>query len=352
MIHCIEPDDFDKQEVDYLIKSACDIMDNPSKYAEKCKGKQLATLFYEPSTRTRLSFTSAMLSLGGSVLGFSDANNSSVSKGETLRDTIKIVSSYADIIAIRHPKEGAAFLSSLHSSVPVINAGDGSHSHPTQTLTDLLTIYRELGRMDNLCIGLCGDLKYGRTVHSLIKAMKMYENISFILISPPELGLPDYMIQELKESGIKHEISCDIDEHIDKLDILYMTRVQKERFEDMEKYEKCKNYFILKQSNLSKSKPGMIIMHPLPRLNEIDTDVDSYPGAAYFRQASCGKYIRMALILYLLDNIGIKKEPSYEKTTGKCFNSKCISQEEKTDLLVKKNKNQYLCAYCENILKK
>ena len=294
--------DLSVEEIDELVKKANDIMANKEKYAEKCKGKQLATLFFEPSTRTRLSFESAMLSLGGSVLGFSESSSSSTSKGESVADTIKIVGGYVDIIAMRHPKEGAPLVAVSNSDVPVINAGDGGHNHPTQTLTDLLTIYKEKGRFDNLTIGLCGDLKFGRTVHSLIEAMSRYENVKFILISPEELKIPTYIKEEiLDKNNIEYVETNDIEEYLSQLDILYMTRVQKERFFNEEDYVRLKDYYILNKEKLKNAKSDLSILHPLPRVNEISVDVDSDPRAAYFRQAKYGKYIRMALILKLLE---------------------------------------------------
>ncbi len=289
------------QEIDELVRTACDIIDNPAKYAHKCDGKILATLFFEPSTRTRLSFESAMLSLGGQVLGFSEANSSSASKGESVADTIQTVSCYSDIIAMRHPKEGAPLVASRRSDVPIINAGDGGHNHPTQTLTDLLTIHREMGRFDNLTIGLCGDLKFGRTVHSLVAAMSRYAGIRFVLISPEELKLPRYVKEQyLKDTGIEYIQSADLESVIPELDILYMTRVQRERFFNEEDYLRLKDSYILTPDKLKNAKPDMRILHPLPRVNEISVAVDSDPRAAYFRQVRNGRYIRMALILKLL----------------------------------------------------
>ena len=285
-----------------MIEVAKDIITNEKKYSHKCDGKKLATLFFEPSTRTRLSFESAMLSLGGNVLGFSESSSSSVSKGETVSDTIRVVGCYSDIIAMRHPKEGAPLVASMKSSVPIINAGDGGHNHPTQTLTDLLTINCEKGRLDNLTIGLCGDLKFGRTVHSLITAMSRYKNIKFILISPDELKLPEYVKKEvLDKNNISYMETRDIVEHMSELDILYMTRVQKERFFNEEDYIRLKDYYILNIDKLKNAKDDLCIMHPLPRVNEISTDVDDDKRACYFKQANYGKYIRMALILKMLE---------------------------------------------------
>ena len=293
--------DLSTEEIDELITIADDIMANPEKYREACKYKTLATLFFEPSTRTRLSFESAMISLGGNVLGFSDSNSSSSAKGESVSDTVAVVSGYADIIAMRHPKEGAPLVASMHSLVPIINAGDGGHYHPTQTLTDLLTIHHEKGRFDNLTIGLCGDLKFGRTVHSLIEAMSRYSGIKFVLISPEELKLPSFVKQEfIKDKGIEYKQSTSLDEVIGELDILYMTRVQRERFFNEEDYLRLKDTYILTADKMKLAKDDMIVMHPLPRVNEISTAVDSDPRACYFRQAYYGKYIRMALIMKLL----------------------------------------------------
>ena len=293
--------DLTESEIDALIDTANDIIKNPDNYAEKCKRKKLATLFFEPSTRTRLSFEAAMLELGGSVLGFSEAASSSASKGESVGDTVKVVSCYADIIAMRHPKEGAPMVASLKSDVPIINAGDGGHNHPTQTLTDLLTIKREKGRLDNLTVGFCGDLKFGRTVHSLINAMSRYKNIKFVLISPPELTLPDYIKQGvLAEKNIEYIETGDLESAMPSLDILYMTRVQRERFFNEADYIRLKDSYILNLDKLKNAKNDLCILHPLPRVNEISTDVDSDARACYFKQALNGKYIRMALILKLL----------------------------------------------------
>ena len=297
----IDIKDLTVKEINDLIKVANDIIKSPSKYSSKCNGNIMATLFFEPSTRTRLSFTSAMLRLGGSVLGFSEAASSSTSKGESLADTITVVGGYSDIIVMRHPKEGAPLVACNHSLVPIINAGDGGHNHPTQTLTDLLTISREKGRLDNLVIGLCGDLKFGRTVHSLITAMSRYKNIKFILISPDELKLPEYVKKEvLEKNNIEYIETNSLEEYMSELDILYMTRVQKERFFNEEDYVRLKDYYILTKDKLVSAKDDLCILHPLPRVNEISTDVDSDPRACYFKQANNGVYIRMALILKLL----------------------------------------------------
>ncbi len=302
MKNLIDIKDLSVDEIEELIKVAKDIMQNPDKYSEKCKYKKLATLFFEPSTRTRLSFEAAMMELGGNVLGFSEASSSSTSKGESVSDTIRVVGCYSDIIAMRHPKEGAPLVASMKSIVPIINAGDGGHNHPTQTLTDLLTISCEKKRLDNLTIGLCGDLKFGRTVHSLITAMSRYKNIKFILISPDELKIPEYVKEEvLEKNNIEYVETNDIEEYMGELDILYMTRVQKERFFNEEDYVRLKDYYILNTEKLKKAKEDLCIMHPLPRVNEISTDVDDDKRACYFKQAMYGKYIRMALILKLLD---------------------------------------------------
>jgi len=292
--------DLSVEEIDELIAVADDIIANPEKYQEACRHKVLATLFFEPSTRTRLSFESAMLHLGGSVLGFSEAASSSASKGESVADTISVVSGYADIIAMRHPKEGAPLVAASRATVPVINAGDGGHFHPTQTLTDLLTIRHEKGRFDNLTVGLCGDLKFGRTVHSLIAAMSRYTGVKFVLISPEELKLPSFVKQEYLAAG-NYRQTTSLDEALGELDILYMTRVQKERFFNEEDYLRLKDSYILTPEKMKLAKSDMIVLHPLPRVNEISTAVDADPRAAYFRQAAYGKYIRMALILKMLE---------------------------------------------------
>ena len=294
--------DLTVEEIDELIAVADDIIQNPQKYQDACQHKILATLFFEPSTRTRLSFESAMLSLGGNVLGFSEAASSSAAKGESVADTIAVCSGYADIIAMRHPKEGAPLVASAHSTVPIINAGDGGHYHPTQTLTDLLTIRHEIGRFDNLTVGLCGDLKFGRTVHSLIGAMSRYAGVKFVLISPEELKLPSFVKQEyIKNKGIEYVQTDSLEEVMGDLDILYMTRVQKERFFNEEDYLRLKDSFILTEDKMKLARADMRVLHPLPRVNEIATAVDSDPRAAYFRQANYGKFIRMALILKLLE---------------------------------------------------
>ena len=304
MQHLVNILDLTTSEIDELIEVAKDILANPDKYQEACRHKILATLFFEPSTRTRLSFESAMLSLGGNVLGFSDSSSSSSAKGESLADTITMVSGYSDIIVMRHPKEGSPIVASEHTTVPIINAGDGGHYHPTQTLTDLLTIKSELGHFDGLTVGLCGDLKYGRTVHSLISAMSRYENVRFVLISPEELKLPSFVKQTyIKDAGLPYTQSTSLENVIGDLDILYMTRIQRERFPDEEDYLRLKDSYILDEAKMKLAKPDMIVLHPLPRVNEISTGVDSDPRALYFKQAYNGKFIRMALIMKLL---GIK----------------------------------------------
>lgn len=309
MKHLLSPLDLSVDELDKLLDVAEDIAADPSKYAHVMNGKKLATLFYEPSTRTRLSFEAAMLNLGGSVLGFSSADSSSASKGESVADTIRVISCYADICAMRHPKEGAPLVASIHSRIPVINAGDGGHQHPTQTLTDLMTIRALKGHFDGLTIGLCGDLKFGRTVHSLINSLVRYNNIHFILISPKELRVPDYIREDvLMANGVEFEEVTSLDEVMPKLDILYMTRVQKERFFNEEEYLRMKDYYILTKEKMALAREDMIILHPLPRVNEISVEVDDDPRAAYFKQAQYGVYVRMALIMYLLDAIPNIKE--------------------------------------------
>ena len=304
MKHLIDIKDVSVEEIEEMIEVAKDIIKSPSKYENKCNHKKLATLFFEPSTRTRLSFEAAMLELGGNILGFSSASTSSAAKGESVSDTIQVVGCYADIIAIRHPKEGAPLVASLKSKVPIINAGDGGHNHPTQTLTDLLTISYKKNRLSNLTIGLCGDLKFGRTVHSLISALSRYTGIKFILISPEELKIPNYIKEDILEKNNTQYIETnDIEEFMEELDVLYMTRVQKERFFNEEDYVRLKDYYILNNKKLEKAKSNLCIMHPLPRVNEISTEVDNDPRACYFDQALYGKYIRMALIMKML---GIK----------------------------------------------
>ena len=302
MRHLLNPLDFSVEEIEALLDLASDIEKHPQKYAHVCDGKKLATLFYEPSTRTRLSFESAMLRLGGSVLGFSSADSSSAAKGESVSDTIRVISCYADICAMRHPKEGAPMVASVHSGIPVINAGDGGHQHPTQTLTDLMTIRSLKGRLDNLTVGLCGDLKFGRTVHSLINALVRYTGIRFVLISPPELRIPDYIREDvLQAKGIEYREVENLDEAMPELDILYMTRVQKERFFNEEDYIRMKDCYILDKQKMSLAREDMFVLHPLPRVNEISVEVDDDPRAAYFRPVQYGVSVRMALSMTLLE---------------------------------------------------
>ena len=348
--------DFSVEELDELLHVACDISENPEKYAEKCRHKKLATLFYEPSTRTRLSFEAAMLELGGNVIGFSEAGSSSASKGESISDTAKMISCYADIMAMRHPKEGAPYVAAKAASIPVINAGDGGHCHPTQTLTDLLTIYREIGRLDNLVVGCCGDLKYGRTVHSLISAMSRYKNIKVVLISPEELKLPKYVKYEvLEKNGMEYVETTSLEDAMPELDVLYMTRIQRERFDSFDEYERLKDSYVLTPEKLTVAKETMRVMHPLPRVNEISVKVDEDPRAAYFRQALNGKFVRMALILKLLKEAdeGLQMPPVGEVVVNKfhCDNPRCISSvEQELDHMFKcvdQEKGIYRCIYCE-----
>ena len=349
--------DLSAGEIDQLIAVADDIMAQPEKYNEVCRHKILATLFFEPSTRTRLSFESAMLSLGGQVIGFSGADSSSAVKGETIADTIEVVNGYADIIAMRHPKEGAPLVASMRSEVPVINAGDGGHNHPTQTLTDLLTINREKGRFNDLTVGFCGDLKFGRTVHSLIKALSRYSGIKVILIAPQELRLPDYMLAEMSEnSKLEFREVETMEEVMPELDVLYMTRVQKERFLDEEEFDRVKNSFVLNPEKLGTAKKDMIILHPLPRVNEITRAVDNDSRAAYFRQVENGKFVRMALILTLLRwadrNKPFERTPvfngEYVVNEMECSNRRCISATEDVDQLFYRTADGTCrCAYCE-----
>ena len=300
MKHLLSPMDLSVDEVNDLLDLAKDISTDPKKYSHVCDGKKIATCFYEPSTRTRLSFEAAMLNLGGSVLGFSSANSSSASKGESVADTIRVISCYADICAMRHPKEGAPMVAAEHSSIPVINAGDGGHQHPTQTLTDLMTIRELHGKLDNFTIGLCGDLKFGRTVHSLINSLIRYDNVKFILISPKELRVPDYIIDTLKEHNTPYEEVEKLEDVMPQLDILYMTRVQRERFFNEDDYLRMKDFYILDKAKMALAKDNMYVLHPLPRVNEISTDIDNDPRAAYFKQVQFGVYVRMALIMTLL----------------------------------------------------
>ena len=352
MRHLIDSTDINLEETGKIIDLALDIISNREAYSHVCEGKKLATLFYEPSTRTRLSFTAAMMELGGNVLGFSDAGTSSVSKGETVADTVRVVSAFADIIAMRHFKEGAPTVASRFSRVPVINAGDGGHAHPTQTLTDLLSIRRELGHLDNLTIGLCGDLKYGRTVHSLIKAMKRYPGTKFVLISPAELRLPDYIKNILPSNYTEVDT---LEEAIPQLDVLYMTRVQQERFEDKAEYERLKDSFILDVEKMALAPEKMIVLHPLPRVNEISPEVDADPRAAYFRQVENGKFVRMALIYTLLhhDRLTETGERPLRRTACRCSNNKCISVTEPVELLsYMTDADGERCAYCDHLLEK
>ena len=301
MRHLMNPLDFTVEELDQLFDLANDIEHNPAKYAHACDGKKLATCFYEPSTRTRLSFEAAMMNLGGNVLGFADASNSSASKGESVSDTIRVISSYADICAMRHPKEGAPIVAASKSGIPVINAGDGGHQHPTQTYADLLTIRSLKGRLNDLTIGLCGDLKFGRTVHSLVNALSRYSGLRFIFISPDELRVPDYITEMLREKNIPYEEVIRLEDKLPELDVLYMTRVQKERFFNEEDYVRLKDFYILTKKKMELPPADMLVLHPLPRVNEISVDVDDDPRAVYFKQAQYAVYVRMALILTLLD---------------------------------------------------
>ena len=348
--------DFSVEELDELLKTACDISEHPEKYAESCHGKKIATLFFEPSTRTRLSFEAAMLELGGNVIGFSEASSSSAAKGESIADTAKMISCYADIMAMRHPKEGAPYVAARSATIPVINAGDGGHCHPTQTLADLLTIYRELGRLDNLVIGCCGDLKYGRTVHSLISAMSRYKGIKVVLISPDELKLPKYVKYEvLDKNNMEYVETTSLEDAIPELDVLYMTRIQRERFDDSLEYERLKDSYVLTAEKMSAAKPTMRVLHPLPRVNEISVKVDDDPRAAYFRQALNGKFMRMALILKLLKEAaeGKQMESEGDVVTGRiiCDNPRCISSTEQElehkFKCVDAERGIYRCIYCE-----
>ena len=352
--------DLSTEEIDDLMRTASDIIANPARYAEACHGKKLATLFFEPSTRTRLSFEAAMLELGGSVIGFSEASSSSASKGESVADTAKVISCYADVIAMRHPREGAPFVASQNASIPVINGGDGGHCHPTQTLADLFTIWREKGRLDNLTVGFCGDLKYGRTVHSLISALSRYTGIRIVLISPEELKLPSYMRYEVLEKyGMAYEETTSLEEAMPSLDILYMTRVQGERFADVNEYLRLRDSYILTPEKLETAKPDLAILHPLPRVNEISVRIDDDPRACYFKQVANAKYMRMALILKLLDEA--KKDPvrrtsidtsaEYLSEGVTCRNPRCITgveQELPQRFKITDPANRICrCIYCE-----
>ena len=348
--------DFSVEELAALISTAEDIAANPEKYQDACAHKTLATLFFEPSTRTRLSFEAAMLELGGTVLGFSEASSSSAAKGESMADTAKILSCYADIMAIRHPREGAPYVAACSASVPVINAGDGGHNHPTQTLADILTISREMGRLNNLTIGLCGDLKYGRTVHSLIEAMSRYTGIRFVLISPEELKIPGFIrFNVLEKHNIPYTEMSSLEEAMPELDVLYMTRIQRERFDDPEVYERLKDSYVLDPQKMALGKKTMCVLHPLPRVNEISVAVDDDPRAAYFRQALNGKYMRMALILKLLEEAQNPEKTVLDTTDlvydRVCTNPKCISRiEQELPQIAKvtdKEANIHRCIYCE-----
>lgn len=358
----IDPKDFSLEQYEEVFTLAEDIIENPLKYSDSAKGKILATLFFEPSTRTRLSFESAMLRLGGSVLGFSEAGSSSTSKGETLADTATVVSSYCDIVTMRHPKEGAAAVAATYSNVPIINAGDGGHQHPTQTLTDLLTIRSKKGTLNNLTIGVCGDLKFGRTVHSLIKAMSRYENNKFILISPDELKLPYYIKRDLKKHNIEYKEIKKLEDAMAEVDILYMTRVQRERFSDPDEYERLKDSYILDKYKMGDAKEDMIVLHPLPRVNEISVEVDLDKRAYYFKQAEYGVYARMALILMLtgiVESKGIESLDSVQNYVRisknfDCNNPKCITKSEKNvpnEFYYVKEDDEYRCVYCDSMHK-
>ena len=369
MLSLIEPTDLTLGQLNEILDLALDIIANREKYSEVCRGKKLATLFYEPSTRTRLSFTAAMMELGGNVLGFDDASCSSVSKGETVADTVKVISCFADIIALRHYEEGASLVAALNSRVPVINAGDGSHAHPTQTLTDLLTIKRELGRLDNFTIGFCGDLRFGRTVHSLIKALSRYKGVKVVLIAPEQLRLPGYIKREVCDgAGIPYVEVATMEEVMPELDVLYMTRVQKERFLDEDEFDLVKDSFILTPEKIAPAKKEMRILHPLPRVNEITVEVDADPRAAYFRQVENGKFVRMALMLKLLE--WAKCDPDKAPGAGecgcpherlipadclvdelKCRNRRCISNMENVPTLFRPATDKpgsFRCLYCES----
>ncbi len=352
MRHFIDTCDFTIGELDELIATADDILDHPSAYADACRGKKLASLFFEPSTRTRLSFEAAMYELGGQVLSVSGTDSSSASKGESVSDTARIVSLYADIIAMRHPREGAPLVATQTATVPVINAGDGGHLHPTQTLADLLTIHRECGRFEGLTVGLCGDLKFGRTVHSLIRALSRYEGVHFVLISPKELALPENEKQHMQKAAASYEECSDLSAALPALDVLYMTRIQRERFFDASEYERLKDFYILNTEKMKLAKKHMIVMHPLPRVNEISTAVDADPRAAYFRQAMYGKYIRMALILRLLSSQGESTvQPAIGQTDPacRCKNPRCIlrSEQELLPRVLRDGAGHMRCAYCE-----
>lgn len=345
--------DFSVEEINELIKTALDIQKNPDMYSQTCKGKILATLFFEPSTRTRLSFETAMLRLGGSVIGFSSASSSSASKGESVADTAKVISTYADIIAMRHYKEGAPFVASQNANIPVINAGDGGHCHPTQTLADLLTIYRRHGGFDNLTVGFCGDLKFGRTVHSLISALARYKGVKIVLISPKELKLPDYVVKNvIEKSGLSYVETDSLEEHMNELDVLYMTRVQGERFEDKLEYERLKDSYILTPDKIVSAKPSMTIMHPLPRVNELSVKIDTDSRACYFMQVESGKLMRMALIIKLLKEAKNSERENRLATANesviKCKNPACITTTEQEIIHYYKTVDgERHCIYCD-----
>jgi aspartate carbamoyltransferase catalytic subunit len=349
--------DLSVDELYQMMDVAIDIDEHPERYAHRCDGKKLATLFFEPSTRTRLSHEAAMLELGGSVIGFSGAQNSSAAKGESVADTAKTVSCYADIIAMRHPVEGASLVAANNASIPLINAGDGGHCHPTQTLADLLTIYREKGTLSGLTIGMCGDLLYGRTVHSLINAMTRYEGNKFVLISPDELALPDYALDALEKSGASYKVTTSLEDSIPELDILYMTRIQRERFDDPDQYERLKDSYSLTVEKMELAKPDMAVLHPLPRVNEISVKVDDDPRACYFRQCLNGKLMRMALILKLLDEAKDREHKGYwekgeVRTGGCCTNHKCITKVEQ-ELDVRyyiADDGSRRCYYCDAVV--
>jgi aspartate carbamoyltransferase catalytic subunit len=348
--HMIDLDQLTVPEIEELIHLANDIRSNPWAYRESCRGKIMATLFYEPSTRTKMSFQTAMYRLGGEVIGFDNPGNSSVSKGESLKDTITVIGGYADLIVIRNPWEGAAAAASLYSGVPIINAGDGGHLHPTQTLTDLVTLYNEKGRLDHLCIGLCGDLMYGRTVHSLIKTMTRFEGNSFVLISTPELALPQYVKDIMDAAGCKYREVSSLEEAIPSLDVLYMTRIQQERFPSRESYEAQKGVFVLDNKKLLAAKKDLKILHPLPRVDEIEVSVDDDPRATYFRQTVYGVYARMALILTILRgaNIGVPKKAKTSTHPNHCSNPRCITQTEHyLPNLFTEAGGMITCVYCD-----
>ena len=361
MRNLIDITDLSIMELQQLMDTALDIIAHPEAYAERCRNRKLATLFFEPSTRTRLSFEAAMLELGGSVIGFSDASNSSVSKGESVADTARTVSCYADIIAMRHPLEGAPYVAGMSVSIPLINAGDGGHLHPTQTLADLLTIYRHKGHLDQLKVGMCGDLKYGRTVHSLIAALSRYEDVEVVLISPEELRIPEYVRKDIMDkNGMQYSEIASLEEGIRDLDVLYMTRIQKERFSDQNEYERLKDSYVLNNVKMTLAKEDMIVLHPMPRVNEISVEVDKDHRACYFEQMLNGKYMRMALILKLL---GDEKKPEVPYAPKKadetavlrnicfCRNKKCISNNERQlpHLFKKTEDGRYRCVYCESV---